>query len=793
MFPETFNILTQEPEETQLEKYVITDEWGQTLYIHCKVLYEEISEEFLFDNYHIKKAPHRKESKGGLLPYIYKVKNNTPVKVIKKAPPKRRITATNLTKRNARRKESALLNVQKVPSPLLKRNNKQRKDSLFQCLDEMDVRGTPYSKFNIKARNALDQSELNNTQIQNRKYFIPVALCVKTKNPSYNSADQLLLALINLLYINQNLYRNDAHNLIYSYSEFVSQVLMLTHIISPPPLTNYEINIGINNVYYTEGSLTAFISENDTTPMQLFSLLSIESVITMWTALLLDMRVIFYVENTNDYFFLIKGLSQLMFPLRWQYSKGILSEPSLLLQPVPYVYGVMRTLFPNKNEIFTYLLEEEVPYIFLDLNNSVISLSSSDVLPLFPGESSLSEQLKDIFHDLDTNKLLKLSEEKQIELSRRVRMVFLKELTPYIKDIKKVTRKTRTNDFYAFGAAYIENFEKQNTSSTQSEFLKNLVQSQAFAVLFDQVCMQTGGYYSRFKAMKLRDKLVLDKSVQITLLSSQSIVLSRVSRLAERVSKENSKQKVTKDDFYFTILDKVKIDWVYEIFRMQKVIIQKKAFRRGSYEVQINTPIKDDTLSERYTQSNKSWLKKSTFKSDTTSIRGIKQMKLGKPRAGALFYGPKGLLAFCQELFCLYNDEKNSISLVQDIKPFLDKLRNEQATNRSQSVISSTEANPIEDVFYSTPQGHSRLINALIGANTLAKLNIGSKCEEPLMEFSLTSSCQFFLFCGIYYSKYYENPYEITKVHSLITLVLLRSLQTVEGEDICGIFTFDAF
>jgi hypothetical protein len=770
MFPESFNILTQQPEEAQLEKYVITDEWGQTFYIHCKVLYEEISEEFLFNNYHIRKAPHRKESKGGLLPFIYKMRNNNPSKVIKKTLPKRRITTINLTKKNARRKESALLNVQRVASPVMRRVKKERKNSLFKCLDEMDVRGTPYSKFNIKARHAFDQSQPNNTQIQNMKYFVPVALCIKTKNPSYNSADQLLLALIDILYVNQNLYIHDTENLIYSYSEFVSHVLMLTHIISPPPITNYEIDVGLNDVYYTEGGLTEFISENDTIPMQLFSLLSIESVITMWTALLLDMRVILYVENTNDYFFLIKGLNQLMFPLRWEYSKGILPEPSLLLQPVPYVYGVMRTLFPNKNEIFTYLLEEEVPYIFLDVSDSVVSLSSSDVYPLFPGQFSLSKQLKNIFHNLGTNELLKLSEKKQIELSRKVRVAFLKELTPYVKDIEKVIKETKTNDFYVFGTAYVENFEKQKTSATQSEFLKELVQSQAFAVLFDEVCMQTGGNYSRFKTMRLRDKLLLDKPVQITLLSSQSIVLSRVSRLIERVSKENLKQKVNKNDSYFVVLDRVKIDWMYEIYRMQKVAVQKKVFRRGSDEMyyarsnteRFNAPIQDDTL--YYTQCNKPQIKRGIFKSVTASIRGMKQMKLGKPRTGTLFYGPKGFLAFCQELFCLNNNQKNFISLVQDIKPFLDKLRNEHATNKSQSVIDSTEINSTKDVSYSTPQVHSRLISALIDAKSLAKFNIGGKCEEPLMKFSLINSCQFFLFCAMYYNKYYENPYEITKV-----------------------------
>lgn len=796
--------MTQQPEDTQLEKYVITDEWGQTFYIHCKVLYEEITEEFLFNNYHIRKAPHRKESKLGLLPVMHKIKNNTPSKVVKKLPPKRRITAINVTRKNARRKESAVLSTQAAPSPTGRRNMRSRKNSVFRCLDEMDMRGTPHSKFNIKARNAFQEAEAESL-IRNQKYFVPVALCVKTKNSSYSSADKLLLALIYLLYTNQNLYRNDIQNLIYSYSEFMSEVMLLTHIISPPPMTEYEVDVGVAKVDYAEGSLTEFRVQDDSTQMQLFALLSVECVVTMWTALLLDMRVILYVENTNDYFFAIKGLSQLMFPLRWQYSKGIAPEPSLLLQPVPYVYGVMKTLFPNKNEIFRCLIEEDVPYIFLDVNDSTISLSSSDILPQFPGEFSLTEKLQEIFSDLDQSELLKLSEKKQVELSRRVRTAFLSELTPYVRDIEKVTKRAKTSNYFVFASAFIENFERQNPQPGQRDFLKTLVQSQSFAVLFDELFTQVEGNYSRFEAMKLRDAIVLEKPVKVGLLSSQAVVLSRVSRLAEVASKENSKHRVNPNDSFFAILDRVKVDWINEIFRMQRTMekVKEKTNRRGSDEIlsassnaslhnlaspENPPPVRNAARHCQFKEKD-SWLRRGIFKSATIYMRGAKQMRLSKPRIGILFYGPKGILSFCQELFSLSNDRKNAFSLVQDIKPFLDRLRSEHTTKKSQSVIES--ANPIKQIpnesVHSTPQlrTHSGLLSALIDSKSLAKLNFKSASTGQLMSFSSVNSCQFFLFCAMYYTKYYENPYEIIKVKLLCDwLVLFGSIQAAQAQNI---------
>jgi len=43
-----------------LERYIITDKDGITFYIYCNIFYEQITEEFLLNNYEIRKIEEKK-------------------------------------------------------------------------------------------------------------------------------------------------------------------------------------------------------------------------------------------------------------------------------------------------------------------------------------------------------------------------------------------------------------------------------------------------------------------------------------------------------------------------------------------------------------------------------------------------------------------------------------------------------------------------------------------------------------------------------------------------------------
>ena len=226
-----------------------------------------------------------------------------------------------------------------------KRGLYPRQSSIMLSFDEMDISGTAYSKVAKKVRKksgASDKAKKNVTSVPtslHKSYFVPLALCIKTKNPYNEPAEQLLSAFTDLLCTELANYKTDTQNLIYSYAEFVSHAMLLTHLTSPPPMTQYSVMIGSREVLYTEGLIGELPYESDISVAQVFSLLDNDCIMSMWAAMLLDIRVILYTANINGFFFILKALDQLMFPFRWNHTKGIIPSRHLLTQPPPYCYG----------------------------------------------------------------------------------------------------------------------------------------------------------------------------------------------------------------------------------------------------------------------------------------------------------------------------------------------------------------------------------------------------------------------------------------------------------------------
>jgi len=797
--------LLEAPNERELEKYMMTDETGQTFYIYCKVFYEEITEEFLLNNYCIKKTSSRKNSRGSVLQSILlpvgKVGNR-----VERFLSRQNSSLISSVKKSKRKKSwyekcdikvnHYLVSDTKSNLPLNKQESKplrSRKGSITLSFDELDIRGSQQSKLNMKARelsNTQEEYKYADKQIKHKKYYVPLAICIKTKHSSHTSAEQLLLALVQLLYTEPNLYNNDLHNLIYSYSEFLSHITMLTHIISPPPLTQYKITIGTTDVMYAEGTLTELPSENDISVAQLFSLLRPDCIITMWITLLLDNRVVLYISDINDYFFIIKGLNQLMFPFKWHFSKGILPDVSLLFQPVPYIYGIMDTLYPNKEDIMDCLYEEEVPFVLLDVKNSEIAPSAPHLINTFPEEFILEDEINKILVNYEMEK--GLSEQKQAELSKELRQLFLKYLLPYIKDADKIFKKVKTENFFAFSKAYITHFSTLNPNEAQSQFIDKLANAQCFAALFDDMLLQSQSEYLRLKNMN--NKVLVKDYVVVDISSPRPVVMSRIMRFA------NAAQKAT--DTTKDLLQTVKIDWINEIFKMQEIM--NKELKKSTAGLKKRSDaiysISSDTSSGNMCKNEGKIVFELTMIEENTKClpdKGLslatsvppliskyeerlkKVMRKSKVRKGILFYGPKGILSFCQRLFCFSNKKKDVLSLFDDIKLILDKYRNTQIKVKANSVnepvsqkfiLKSKDDSDIVDNEPPKINLSSPTLNALIDLRSLERLNLGNKYDEPSLHFSHRNSCQFFLFCALYYSKYQEHPYEIVKVKFMVSI-----------------------
>ncbi len=314
----------------------MTNEYGVTFYLYCKVLYEEVTEEFLSANYEIKNVPPRPRIVPlDLFPaHQSEGENNSS-------------DGTPMTSRSGDRRPRPSFGLERTPT--LRKSQgvapRPRRNSKPVSLDEMDIPGTAYKRATNRAVRASASRELSDEDLTTlprppKSYFVPVAFCMRTKNSYYESAERLLLSLIRLLYKAKERYDPVTCNA-YSYAEFVSHLTLLTNVTSPPPMTQLTFSIGGSEVRFTEGMIAGLPCEADAAVAHLFSLVEDDYIVALWTSLLLDVRVIIYASDTNSFFFVAKALNQLMFPFSWAHSKGIIPSISLLTQPSPYFYGTL--------------------------------------------------------------------------------------------------------------------------------------------------------------------------------------------------------------------------------------------------------------------------------------------------------------------------------------------------------------------------------------------------------------------------------------------------------------------
>ncbi len=362
----SIDVLKERPQETGTERYLITNGQGDTIYAYWKVLYEEITEEFLYDSYVIKnvelskKGQRRKESSdlcrsvgtdklsdssgrsrdheeasGGFRRWSRNAADS-----MESSPNIVGGAKKNIASFTPSTQTPALA---QFADPLLdKRPRKYSHNG--ECKDDMDTLGTVYNKATKKARKkslktGQETESRCSTNLLKRSIYVPIGLCVKTANPSSDKAELLLDSLIDILLVKDGNYVSNLHNMIYSFSEFCSTILSLTQISSPPPFTSLQIPLTGRDVVYYEGLVSNLPCEGDISIAQMFSLIEPDDVLTLWTALLLERDVIIYVPDANLYFFIAKPLMHLMFPLTWPFAKGIIPNMDLFSTPTPFCFG----------------------------------------------------------------------------------------------------------------------------------------------------------------------------------------------------------------------------------------------------------------------------------------------------------------------------------------------------------------------------------------------------------------------------------------------------------------------
>ena len=262
--PARINILSKEPHEFPIMRYILTSPFGETIYVYWRTIYEQTTEESLYEEYDIKNTMLDKKRisyKSKLSFYVNNEETKDPSGKEKSA------NALDLLDIEEILPDTKF----KVPKvspgkhPKFSKSMAQKMKTCGKfCWDEMDITDTSYRKISRRVQKELLFNDSNSSpNRKDRPVFVPIVVCIKTTNPYSEQSEDLLDSLIDTLYINNNNYVNDLHNMIFSFSELCSDIISLTNITMPSPMTDLIIQMPNKDITYNEGVLGSIPCEGD--------------------------------------------------------------------------------------------------------------------------------------------------------------------------------------------------------------------------------------------------------------------------------------------------------------------------------------------------------------------------------------------------------------------------------------------------------------------------------------------------------------------------------------------------
>jgi len=757
------------PEETSVERYILKDGYGNTVYAYWKIVYEELTEEFLHDSYEIKnvqlskKGQPRKSSMGQ--------ESNDSDSDFNKPPYLRRKRVTQVASTTNAREWTKVMDpikdkewTQKVAAAVAtnKEEDKHQDEKskiaikpkkgtvsftafsqyivshnderVKLCLDEMDLAGTVYKKTTHRARRKSGYRDYQisvTAPITKHSIFVPIAICIKTTNPYSEQADQLLDSLITTLYKKEGSYVCELHNVIFAFAEFCTHVLTLTHITTPPPFTELIVPMCNKEITYYEALISNLPCEGDISIAQLFSLLYTDYIITLWTALLTEKPVVIYTNNPNIYFYIAKPLMHLMFPLDWPYIKGILPTLDLLASPHAFFAGVLKTSFPNKDELIEVLSEQDTGYLLLDIDSEgkqTLQIALSEAL-IYPRDFRLKQELDACCskYGISRKGIITKKEARHVEFAKQIQEIFFNEVAGLIKGFDQALKTYKGDNVEIFKQEFFKIYSATGIKPSRKDeatFVQNLVEKQSFASLYDEAKMEMQGNFARVEAMNVRGKSPPIELLRIILCSNPQIVLTRLNKLVELAKQgKNEENKNANNEIKSEIPLKGKLDWIKEINRMKMtgaIIERSGEFRSSIIKHSNSRGIRQSRCSFGYPRSSSSDSSGSSPKRAkrepiaeeiVMSVEELKEVNpyrftvlqciegenqdkkpseivkesMKKLKRGTLFYGRKGALAFLDEFMSFSQDSIKKLGIIQEEKGILENLKNSVTYARTSS------------------------------------------------------------------------------------------------------------
>jgi hypothetical protein len=734
------------PRDSDIQCYFSTNANGENSYVYCKVIYDAITEALLCEDYEIRNVDLQEKG------------CSQKVSVNSESVPYCDLQELSKNSQTEKDKEVRKINKELVSSRSTSRPIPIKSKTFSH--DDM------YLLEKRRRRNYSHQIHNSSTQV----YYIPIAVCIETKIPYVEQAKNLLNALTGVIFKDDKNYMKDIQNLIFSYAEFCSHLLTLTHITVPPPLTHLNIPIANTEISLQEGWISEFPCDSDISIAYLFSFLPIDFVVMVWPLFLLENSIIFHVSESNTFFYVAKAFMDLMFPLTWAFPKGLITNPEFLSVPTSYCFCVLERNFRTVEELAARLEdmdEEYLEYIIIDINvkRSAIYSKLAELTP-YHNEKKLRDKLVNCFAEFGLSEDSKVSV-KDIdckEFGHKVQMIFMNEVTELLNCFK-VTRQERPA-ILGSNCTFAKLEIKGNTSKLsklEMKFLNKFKETQAVASFYDEQLVGIQGNYARKQAINSNNKgFPPIEPLNITVCSTTSLVLSRLDKLVElQAFKQNKEQNNANKQFF---------NWKKGVSR----ILEKGTNSRSR-------------SSEATTQSilSNSPEAKTKYEEDVDqeiiiTMQVINEESKDPPKKSNdiknRFYGRKGILSFLEEFIKRDDEPAHKAMIIEEVRNIEDYFKHSVVQTRAYTGNSNNSTSSLREdsvsCIFGTHHPESSfadnspapvapvLVSSLVDVKDFTKMSSFISRERLLFNFTSSSCFQFELFLGyFYYKQDPESPF----------------------------------
>ena len=293
-----------------------------------------------------------------------------------------------------------------------------------------------------------------------KHFYCPIGICISTYHSNFSFFRNILNEIYRIIHFDTSL--TSTSNITSTSTTIIDDTIIncfqkmellyifnnLCYILSPPSLSSLTITTHFNSISFITESQTT-IPSNDYCIKLLLQCLDIDTIITLYTALLFEKHIIIISNSNTTLFCICEALITLLFPFRWLHSY-ITNLPSeqldYLESPTPYLMGIMCGLIEPCD-----IVKQFPSHVVCDVTISKVygATAHAQLLPSHEERRLRSELLRlrnknvdtydnvDYYYDKCCNRCDSVSRSKQRTLGEKVQDVFFAVYKDKMKLIKQ--------------------------------------------------------------------------------------------------------------------------------------------------------------------------------------------------------------------------------------------------------------------------------------------------------------------------------------------------------------------